>query len=350
MGVYEKQRTIGSNKAILNWLYLGIAMVFVMVAIGGITRLTDSGLSMVDWRPIMGSLPPMSAEDWNVAFEKYKSSPQFKEHNYHFEILDFKSIFWWEYIHRAFGRLIGVVFFFPFLWFLVTRKISRPLFLRLLLVLFLGGFQGVLGWYMVKSGLSEVPRVSHFRLAAHLLTAFATISYMFWVSLELRYERSAIDAQIIPFKRWTVALFLLTGLQILYGAFVAGKDAGMMHNTWPFMDGYYIHPAALALDSIWESLTFNSSMIQFVHRTLAIIVLFFSLSIYLEGIKKTVQKPLLQTYQWISWMVIAQFGLGLLTLLYRVPLVTAVAHQFGALVLLLLLVRALFMLRVKQVP
>ena len=347
MGIYQEQRALGSNRPILNWLYLGIVMVFVMVAIGGITRLTDSGLSMVDWRPIMGSLPPMNAEDWAVAFEKYKNSPQFKEHNYHFVLEDFKSIFWWEYIHRAFGRLIGLVFFIPFIGFLVMKRISRPLFFRLLLVLFLGSFQGVLGWYMVKSGLSDVPRVSHFRLAAHLLTAFATISYMFWVSLSIRYERSIPNDNLRPFKRWTMALLIITSFQILYGAFVAGKDAGMMHNTWPFMDGHYIHPAALALDSIWESLTFNSSMIQFVHRTLAIIVLVFTLSVYIEALKKSVKKPLLQSYQWLSWMVMAQFGLGLFTLLYRVPLVLAIAHQFGALVFLLLTVRALFMLRAK---
>lgn len=348
MGVYQKQQLIGNNRALISWLYLGMVMVFVMVAIGGITRLTDSGLSMVDWRPIMGSLPPMNAEEWHRVFEQYKASPQFKEHNYHFELTDFKKIFWWEYIHRAFGRLIGLVFFLPFLWFVITKKLSRPLFIRLLIVLFLGGFQGILGWYMVKSGLNDVPRVSHFRLAAHLLTAFATISYLYWVTLSIRYERFAIKDRIRPFRRWSIALLIFTSFQILYGAFVAGKDAGMMHNTWPLMDGHYIHPAAIALDSVWESLTYNSSMIQFVHRTLAIIVLVFALSIYIEAIKKKVGAELLKSYQWVAWMVIAQFGLGLITLLFRVPLVAAVAHQFGALVFLLLVVRSLFATRLHD--
>lgn len=346
MGVYEKQREIGYYKPILNWLYVGIAMVFIMVMIGGITRLTDSGLSMVDWNPIMGSIPPLNDADWQEAFEKYKSSPQFKEHNYHFEIEDFKQIFWWEFIHRFWGRLIGIVFILPFLWFLVRKKLSKPLMFRLLLVLVLGGSQGLLGWFMVKSGLIDVPRVSHFRLAAHLMTAFLTMSVIYWIALELKHEKPKASLSLKSFKQWNIALLVMLSLQIMYGAFVAGKDAGLMHNTWPKMDGYYIHPVATALDSIWESITYNSSMIQFIHRSLAILLFVFVLSIKWESAKKKITGSLNGAYSVLAAVVVLQFILGVFTLLFKVPISLAVIHQLGALVLLLATLRAMYFTRV----
>ncbi|MBI1183438.1 heme A synthase [bacterium] len=343
MGIYQKQRELGNTKPILNWLYLGMAMIFIMVLIGGITRLTDSGLSMVDWKPIMGSLPPLNKQQWADAFEQYKNSPQFKEHNYHFELANFKSIFWWEYIHRLWGRIIGLVFILPFLWFLVRKKLSKPLIARLVVVLLLGSFQGFMGWYMVKSGLVDVPRVSHFRLAAHLLTAFLSISYIYWISLELAHERGNRYTGLTNFKRWNIALLVLVVLQITYGAFVAGKDAGLMHNTWPKMDGYFIHPAATALDSLWESATYNSSMIQFIHRSLAIVLFVFVLSLVWEAAKRKIGGALRSTYKIMGFVVLIQFLLGVFTLLFRVPISLALLHQLGALVLLLSTLRALYL-------
>lgn len=348
MGVYQRQQQIGANKALITWLSTGLIMTFLIVVIGGITRLTESGLSMVDWRPIMGSLPPMSAEAWEAAFEKYKSSPQFQELNYHFEMADFKSIFWWEYIHRAFARLISLVFMIPFLIFLVARKVSGPLLIRLLVILVLGGTQGLIGWYMVKSGLIDVPRVSHFRLAAHLMTAFTTISYIYWVILELKYDKETLSAKMKPFRRWSVALLVMVGLQIMYGAFVAGKDAGLMHNTWPLMNGYFVHPSAVSLDTLWENMLFHSSMIQFVHRTLAILVFVFVWALKWEAVKRKLEGPIHKAFTYMAWVVTAQFVLGVGTLLMRVPISLAVLHQFGALMLLLLVVRALFLSKVPD--
>jgi len=342
MGVYARQQSIGANKALIAWLYTGLIMTFLIVVIGGITRLTESGLSMVDWRPIMGSIPPLSAEEWQQTFEKYKSSPQFQEHNFDFELADFKSIFWWEYIHRAFARLISIVFMIPFLLFLVGRKISLPLFFRLLLVLFLGGAQGLIGWYMVKSGLIDVPRVSHFRLAAHLLTAFTTIGYIYWVVLELKHQKAPLTTAMKPFRKWSLALLILVGLQIMYGAFVAGKDAGLIHTTWPLMDGHFIHPSSVSLSSFWENLTFNSSMIQFVHRTLAILVFVFAWALKWEASKRNLKGALNKTYTLIAGMVSLQFILGVLTLIMKVPILLAILHQFGALVVLLLVIRSFF--------
>lgn len=347
MGVYQRQQIIGANKALITWLTTGLVMTFLIVVIGGITRLTESGLSMVDWRPIMGSLPPLNAEAWNIAFDKYKSSPQFLEHNSHFELADFKSIFWWEYIHRAFARFISLVFMIPFLIFLATRKVSTPLLVRLLVILVLGGTQGLIGWYMVKSGLIDVPRVSHFRLAAHLLTAFTTISYIYWVILELKYEKEVLHEKMKPFKKWSVALLLMVFFQIMYGAFVAGKDAGLIHSTWPLMDGHFIHPSTLSFDALWENLLFNSSMIQFVHRTLAILVFVFVWALKWEAVKRKLSGTVHKTFTQMAWVVTAQFVLGVGTLLLKVPISLAVLHQFGALVLLLLVVRSLFQSRIK---
>lgn len=342
MGVYEKQQSIGANKALVTWLYTGLIMTFLIVVIGGITRLTESGLSMVDWRPIMGSIPPLSTEEWQLTFEKYKSSPQFQEHNYDFELADFKSIFWWEYIHRAFARLISLVFMIPFLWFLVRKKISTALLYRLLIVLVLGGAQGVIGWYMVKSGLIDVPRVSHFRLAAHLLTAFTTIGYIYWVVLELKYRKITLSTAMKPFRKWSFALLGLVGVQIMYGAFVAGKDAGLIHTIWPLMDGHFIHPSSISMKPLWENLTFNSSMIQFIHRTLAILVFVFAWALKWEAVKRKLSGALNKAYTLIAAVVSLQFVLGVLTLVLKVPILLAVLHQFGALVVLLLVIRSFF--------
>jgi cytochrome c oxidase assembly protein subunit 15 len=342
MGVYEKQREINYYKPIINWLYIGIVMVFIMVMIGGITRLTDSGLSMVDWKPIMGTLPPMNETQWLETFDKYKESPQFKELNSHFELTDFKRIFFWEYVHRVFGRLIGLVFIFPFIFFLIKGKVSKPLLWRLLLILVLGGSQGLLGWFMVKSGLVDIPTVNHFRLAAHLMTAFLTMSVIYWVSLEIRFPKEKQEASLKKFKRWNWALLGMVALQIMYGAFVAGKDAGLMHNTWPLMDGHYIHPAAVSIDSFWYSVAHNKSTIQFIHRSLAILVFVFALSLFWESAKKKLQGSLKRSYGIITVVVLAQFILGVLTLVLKVPITLAVLHQLGALVLLLGTIRAIY--------
>ncbi|MGB0431699.1 MAG: COX15/CtaA family protein [Bacteroidia bacterium] len=348
MGVYQKQRELNYYKPIIKWLYLGIIMVFIMVMIGGITRLTDSGLSMVDWKPIMGTLPPLNQTEWIDAFDQYKNSPQFKDHNYHFELSDFKQIYFWEYVHRVFGRLIGLVFIIPFLWFLIRKKLSKPLLWRLILILTLGSAQGFLGWFMVKSGLIDIPEVSHFRLAAHLITAFVTMTVIYWVTLELKYQVPKTILNLKSFKRWNFALLAMVLVQILYGAFVAGKDAGLMHNTWPLMNGHFVHPAVMAIDSFWYSIGHNKSTLQFIHRSLAIVIFVFVISLKIEALKKSLTPWLQNSYTLIAVVVLIQFLLGIFTLIYKVPISIAVLHQLGALVLLLGTVRTIYFTKEKE--
>src|SRR5690606_35074911 len=205
---------------------------------GGLTRLTNSGLSMVEWNMFMGSIPPMNEAEWQETFDKYKQYPEYQKVNFHFSVDEFKKIFLWEYTHRFLGRFIGLVFIVPFLWFLFRGKLWPSLTFKLVIILILGGFQGFLGWYMVESGLISNPDVSHYRLAAHLITAFLTFAYTFWVALDLLYPNNKNKQKGMGFWIWLL-LFLLI-IQIVYGAFVAGLNAGMVYNTWPKMGDSWI--------------------------------------------------------------------------------------------------------------
>lgn len=296
-----------------------------MVIVGGITRLTQSGLSMVDWNLLMGAIPPMSPEAWDQVFEAYKQSPEFKIVNSSFTVDDFRSIFWWEYIHRMLGRLIGLVFVIPFVIFLIQKRISRQLLPKLLFLLFLGGFQGFLGWFMVKSGLVDNPHVSHFRLAAHLITAFLSFGYALWLALDLKYGSQSLTKSLSPWLRWTWILLLM---QIIYGAFVAGLKAGQFYNTWPLMGGQVIP------SEFWHSLgrdgasamIHNVTAIQFIHRTVAFILAGAVVAMWWKYKSE-------KMYAFLALIVGVQFLLGVLTLVMQVPLLLGVLHQFGALAL-----------------
>lgn len=313
------------------WLYLGIAMVLGMVVIGGITRLTHSGLSMTHWS-FSGSLPPTTDVAWSEEFAKYQQSPEYKELHNHFGVEEFKSIYWWEYIHRMFGRLIGLVFIFPFIFFLFKKWIPKSLLKHFFIILGLGAFQAFLGWFMVKSGLVDVPRVSHFRLAAHLSTAFIACSYIFWVTLRYKnYNREELS--VSPERKFALAATGLVFLQIVYGAFVAGLRAGWIHNTWPLMDGAIIAPAAVALDPFIDNFLNGRSGVQFVHRTLGMVVVAFSAWLFYKSLNWTSRIRL--SVQVASVAVFAQFTLGVLTLLLEVPISLGVAHQVFALIVLL---------------
>ena len=319
------------KRLVIYWLYLGIAMVLGMVVIGGITRLTHSGLSMTHWS-FSGSLPPTTDEAWETEFAKYKESPEYKEVHAHFEVEEFKSIYWWEYIHRMFGRLIGLVFIFPFIFFLAKKWIPKSMYKHFFIILGLGAFQAFLGWFMVKSGLIDVPRVSHFRLAAHLSTAFIACSYIYWVTM--RYKNfNQEESAILPERR---TAFLITGLvflQIIYGAFVAGLRAGWIHNTWPLMDGDIIAPAALALEPFIDNFFEGRSGVQFVHRTLGLVVVFFSAWIFYKSSQWN--ERLKKAARIASFAVFIQFTLGVITLLMEVPIYMGVIHQVFALIVLL---------------
>ena len=254
-----------NNRPVIIWLLSGCVLIFLMVIIGGITRLTHSGLSMVEWNIFMGALPPLNEVAWLELFQKYQRFPEFNELNYDFTLDDFKGIFWWEYIHRMLGRLIGLVFIVPFIYFLRKKMLTRDLVLKCILMFLLGGFQGFLGWFMVRSGLIEVPRVSHIRIAAHLVTAFLTAGYVWWVVLGLIYPQQASN-KLTSLRKWSKALFFIIVVQIIYGAFVAGLRAGMVHNTFPLMDGVWIADAVTSMKPVITNFIEGRSGVQFVHR------------------------------------------------------------------------------------
>ncbi|WP_318311447.1 COX15/CtaA family protein [Flagellimonas crocea] len=322
------------NKYVVYWLLTGCFLIFVMVLVGGITRLTHSGLSISDYKLIQGTIPPMNEQEWQEAFELYKQYPEYKKLNYHFGIEEFKDIYFWEWLHRVIGRFIGVVFILPFLYFLITKKLDRPTIKKCVILLFMGGFQGFLGWYMVKSGLVDRPDVSHFRLAAHLTTAFLTFAYSLWVALDLIYpEKKEINRKIRNLVRAGLVVLLL---QIIWGAFVAGLDAGFIHNHWPLMsDGKLIHETVyIEQQPVIKNFFEGKSGVQFVHRYLAYIVVGLIGLIWLRTRK--IQRTTLQEkgLQSLLALVFIQFVLGVLTLVYAVPLWLGVAHQIGAFFLL----------------
>lgn len=320
------------SKSVIVWLWSGILLILVMVSIGGLTRLTHSGLSMTHWT-FTGSLPPMNDVEWNIEFDKYKTSPEFVELHNHFALEDFKSIFWWEYIHRMFGRMIGLVFIFPFVFFIIKRKIPMKLLPQFLIILGLGASQALLGWFMVKSGLIDVPRVSHYRLSAHLITAFVTCAYIFWVLLNYS-GFGKLKKQSNTWTRWVGLLIVLLITQIIFGGFVAGLKAGWVHNTWPLMDGSLIAPSVFAMDPIWVNFFEGKSGVQFIHRTLGILI-FLYVTYVSWRIVRLDEKPLVAPAMLLAFSIFTQVTLGVITLLLLVPISLAVVHQVFALVTLL---------------
>lgn len=337
-------------RPVTGWLYTGIFLVFTMILVGAITRLTESGLSITEWNVVTGTLPPLSAEDWHLEFEKYKKTPEYVDKNrFHFgegdEALDnFKKIFFWEWFHRFLGRFIGVVFLIPFLWFWRKGYFKKKIIPRLLFIFLLGGFQGFLGWYMVQSGLVNEPRVSHYRLAMHLSTAITTLALIWWLILDIKYPPNSQLKNKFPVlsRIWHVC-FLLLVIQIIYGAFVAGKDAGQIFNTWPLMDGHFIgegifeqRPFYLNLIGESNNMGPNLGGIQFMHRSIGILLYTVIFILWLVSRFRNLRydERLLVNGMFIT--VNVQFALGVFTLLYAVPIWLGVLHQAGAVVLLMI--------------
>lgn len=322
------------NKKVIYWLLTGCLLIFIMVIVGGITRLTHSGLSISNYKLISGTIPPMNDVEWQEAFDLYKQYPEYQKLNNHFGLQDFKDIYFWEWLHRVIGRFIGLVFFLPFLYFLLTKQLTKPTIKKAIILLCLGAFQGFLGWYMVKSGLVNNPDVSHFRLAAHLTTAFLTFAYTFWVALDLMFpNKKEISKSFRNLIRFGLAILIL---QIIYGAFVAGLDAGFIHNHWPMMnEGKFIHETVyIEQTPVYKNFIEGKSGVQFVHRIMAYFVVGFILAIYLKS-----RKLILTIYQSrainsLLIMVFIQFLLGILTIILQVPVWLGVAHQVGAFFLL----------------
>tara|TARA_B110000196_G_scaffold109850_1_gene95216 strand:+ start:1292 stop:2308 length:1017 start_codon:yes stop_codon:yes gene_type:complete len=322
------------NKKVIYWLFTGCALIFIMVVVGGITRLTHSGLSIPDYKLISGTIPPINDQQWQEAFELYKQYPEYQKLNININLIEFKGIFFWEWLHRVIGRAIGLVFIIPFLYFLITRQLNKSTIKKTIILLILGGFQGFLGWYMVKSGLVDRPDVSHYRLAAHLTTAFATFSFTLWVALDLIFPiKQTINKAYRNLIR--ISLIILF-IQIIYGAFVAGLDAGFIHNHWPMMsEGKFMHETVLIEKTpVYKNFIEGRSGVQFVHRILAFIVVISVVIIYLKGKKITVSNHQLNGLNSLIVLVGLQSLLGVLTILLQVPLWLGIAHQIGAFLLL----------------
>jgi len=331
-----------TRRRIALWLALCAAMVFAMVVLGGATRLTESGLSITDWRPVTGVLPPMSDADWQATYDRYRTSPEFQKRNFWMSVGDFKTIFWLEYLHRLWGRLIGLVFLLPFLWFLVRGRIGGPLAWRLGALFALGGAQGLLGWFMVKSGLVDRPDVSHYRLAAHLLLAFAIYGWLVWLVLGLTRPRGSPGAGGGALRGHRRLLLCWGGATVIYGAFVAGLDAGMIYNTFPLMDGRLVPPDAWALAPAWLNPLENAALVQLIHRALGIGLVLIALALWFRARNLAPGTAARRAVAACGLMALAQMGLGIATLLSGVALALGVLHQAGALVLFTLAVWAVY--------
>lgn len=341
------------SKAVANWLFTGAAMVAIIVIIGGITRLTNSGLSIVEWKPISGVVPPLNEAEWTAEFDNYKSYPEYQEKHMHFTLADFKQIYFWEYLHRLFARTIGLVFIIPFFFFLFTKKLRHPkLRLHLFIIFLLGAFQGFLGWFMVKSGLINEPRVSHYRLASHLLSALLLFGYILWIGLHVRFPKLPADGEKNHLIKKNLFLFLLILVfQITYGAFMAGLDAGFFYPTWPKMGEAW---GPQNLDVIFSkegiiSLVQNPFVVQFVHRWIPVILLtLMGWILYRSEKLMTVGLPK-SSIRVLTIFFLIQFVLGILTIVMGVPVYLGVIHQFGAVILLAVTLVSLFLVSKRNI-
>lgn len=338
--------TARNNRQLAWWLLVCCALVFAMVVLGGVTRLTGSGLSMVHWKPVSGVLPPIGQVQWEREFEHYRETPEYNYVNKDMSLDDFKSIFWFEYAHRLLGRLIGIVFLLPFVYFLMRRRISASLARRLAIMFVLGGLQGLLGWYMVKSGLVDDPHVSQYRLAAHLGLAMLIYAVMLWTALGLL--RRGNDSSPAARGRWaTLAWVLLVAVFVtmISGAFVAGLKAGLAYNTFPLMAGKLVPDGMWTLTPVYLNLFENVTTVQFNHRLLAIGTFFGIAALWLvvrRGALSGTQRLWLHA---VGLAAVAQVALGISTLLLRVPVALGVLHQAGAMLLLTVLLCFVFAMR-----
>jgi cytochrome c oxidase assembly protein subunit 15 len=308
------------RRAVAAWLFVCAAFTFAVIVVGGLTRLTESGLSITEWQPVSGILPPLSEADWEALFAKYRETPQSRLVFGELTLEGFKRIFWLEYWHRLLGRAIGLVFLLPYVFFLFTRRLSRSLSLQLAGIFALGALQGALGWYMVQSGLVNEPRVSHLRLTAHLGLALLIFSAEIWIALGLIQER------LSRVKTFPFVVLVLVFLMALSGGMVAGLRAGHAYNTFPLMNGHVIPPEAFMLEPWWRNFLWNVATVQLVHRAFFWLLLVLVPALWWRSRN-------LATHHLLGMFVI-QAGLGIATLLNAVPIALASAHQAGAVLLL----------------
>ena len=320
-------------RALVRWLSVVAAMIFLMVVVGGITRLTESGLSMTRWEPVSGAIPPLNAEQWQREFDSYRATPEYQKVNRGMSLAEFQGIFFWEYVHRLLGRLIGVAFALPFAWFAWRRAIPKGYGWRLTGILALGGLQGAIGWWMVASGLVDRPDVSHIRLAIHLLVALFILSCIVWTMLDL--SRTARQPEAPRTAMPTIAIWALSllALQLMFGAYVAGLNAGFAFNTWPMMGDEWFPSGTPMLTPWLSNLVDNPIVVQFIHRWLAFAVAAAAVWLAIKALGRKLELP---AYVLLA-VVSAQILLGIATLLSGVNIVIAVMHQANAVLLLIVL-------------
>ncbi|MCC6370678.1 MAG: COX15/CtaA family protein [Bacteroidia bacterium] len=344
------------HKQLIYWLLTGCLLIYIMVVVGCLTRLTHSGLSITDWS-FMGSVPPLNQDMWQERFAKYQQSPEFEKVNYTMTLEEFKPIFMWEYVHRMIGRLMMYVFAIGFIYFLIKKKITRNMWPRFALLFFMGAMQAVIGWWMVYSGLQQKPAVSHYRLATHLMSAFTLFAFTFWFALSLMYPKEeAQESEGKKLRPWVYVFFVVLIVQIIYGAFTAGYvegDAshlrpGHIFNTWPKMGEDWMPEQVYWKESLSENIFENASGIQFMHRMLALVVVTALGFIWYRSNKLQLNKAQYLGVTFLIYGVTIQFILGVLTLLYNVPVILGALHQTGAFFLFLSTVYLIFQLHNKK--
>ena len=328
---------VQQQKWIRWWLWTGALLIFVMVLVGGITRLTDSGLSMSDWSLIMGTIPPMNETDWIAVFERYKEFPQYQQVNAGMSLFEFKTIFFWEYLHRLLGRLIGLVFLIPFGFFWVRGYFDSIMLKRAWILFGLGALQGGMGWFMVKSGLVDQPYVSHYRLAMHLVLAMVLMGCCIWYALDLSNSPALqVSSKVSSLKRWSYGYILIFSIQVIWGAFTAGLDAGFIYNTFPTMNGTWLPRNVWALQPAVVNLVENPGTVQWIHRIVGTALGLVAVGFWWKNSKTDASETLKQKAGFLLGMVLLQYVLGIVTLIMNVPLLMGVVHQAGALILLFL--------------
>lgn len=313
-------------------------MIFIMALIGAVTRLSGAGLSIAEWKPLTGALPPMDEAQWQRVFDLYKQTPEFQKLNSWMMLDDFKHIFFWEWLHRLWGRLIGVAYALPFFWFLLRKRLPRRLLPSFILPLLLGAMQGFMGWYMVQSGLIDQPAVSHFRLAAHLGLALFIYGLIFHLALRLGGTAPEEPAQLAPLCNPVRRALFLVILTMIWGAFTAGLDAGMIYNEFPLMGAYPWPPELVS----WRSIFTDPASVQFMHRILAVTTVFYIMLVFLKTRHFYLESRIAALFSALALVAVIQAALGIATLLTQLALPLAVAHQAGAIILLSLLIRLVY--------
>ena len=346
-GAIDRAASRGNRRGIRAWLMVLFAMVVVMIVVGGLTRLTDSGLSITEWKPVTGAMPPMSEAAWEAELEKYRAIPEYQLQNKGMSLSEFKTIYWWEWGHRQLGRVIGLVWAVGFFWFLLRKQIPTGWTGRLVGIGALGGLQGAIGWWMVSSGLTgEMLDVASYRLATHLGLAFVILGLIAWyvfmlgrTDAELMQARRSGSPTLTKLTSWLIPVAYL---QIIVGALVAGIDAGRTYTDWPLMAGDVFPTLAFEYSPVWRNFFESEALVQFNHRTLGYILFLFSMFIWWRS-RSAANRAVKQAFDWVAVMMFGQLVLGIGTVLYAAPWHLAIIHQLGAVVLICLILRARFL-------